>query len=156
MKAIDRFMDKVIIWPNGCWLWGGSMRVRSYGGFFADGKHHRAHRWIYEHVIGPIPEGHDAHHTCDSPWCVNPYHINPITRKEHSKTKKFFYSNRTHCKRGHPLTGSNVRILKAASGNGYRRCLLCIKESNARRTWDGHNYAVRTPLPKEPDNATNT
>lgn len=45
--------------------------------------------------------------------------------------------DKTHCKRGHPLTGDNLYI----DGSGFRRCRECIKINNDR------NNAKRNPKP---------
>jgi hypothetical protein len=34
-----------------------------------------AHRFIYEKVIGPVPEGRWVLHSCDVRGCVNPHHL---------------------------------------------------------------------------------
>lgn len=39
-----------------------------------------AHRWAYEEIIGPIPEGLEIDHLCRTPACVNPAHLEPVTR----------------------------------------------------------------------------
>lgn len=42
-----------------------------------------AHRCVYEHEVGPIPAGLELDHTCQNPPCVNPDHLDPVTRAEH-------------------------------------------------------------------------
>lgn len=42
-----------------------------------------AHVYAYERLIGPRPRGLDLHHTCENPGCVNPSHLEPLTRSEH-------------------------------------------------------------------------
>ncbi len=136
MKAIDRFFDKVTVWPNGCWLWCGAINQSIHGAFYYEGKNHPAHRWIYEYFFGPSSSELDHHHTCDNPWCVNPYHVKPLTKKEHTATKFNFHANQTHCKNGHPFSGDNLRIyMDRKTKKPIRRCIKCKSNSNSRRTY---------------------
>jgi hypothetical protein len=63
MRPEERFMAKVEIDPEtGCWIWTAYRMPRKkgkldYGVFQVNGKATLAHRWAYEHWIGPIPEG---------------------------------------------------------------------------------------------------
>lgn len=40
-----------------------------------DGRTTKIHRWVYEMVCGPIPDGLVIRHTCDNPACVNIDHL---------------------------------------------------------------------------------
>lgn len=77
---VERFWAKVNKIDGGCWLWTGNL-VRGYGqicvGRTADGKQQNvyAHRFSWEHFNGPIPDGLDCLHKCDTPPCVNPDHL---------------------------------------------------------------------------------
>lgn len=79
--AIERFTEKFAPDPNGCWIWTAAKFDNGYGAFkrsTRDGpgkRQVRAHRWSYEHYVGPIPEGMCVMHTCDVPACVNPDHL---------------------------------------------------------------------------------
>lgn len=82
----DRLMDKVQIGqsPTACWLWTGSLRagygqirVRTETGWTVAA----AHRVSYELARGPIPDGLDLDHLCRNTVCVNPRHLEPVTRQ---------------------------------------------------------------------------
>ncbi len=42
--------------------------------------HQGAHRVYYERVHGPIPDGLDLDHLCNQRDCVNPEHMESVTR----------------------------------------------------------------------------
>lgn len=60
---------------TGCWLWKGGIGDSGYGRFKVAGRMWRAHRWSYEHHVGPIPDDLRVCHHCDTPACVNPEHL---------------------------------------------------------------------------------
>ena len=86
----DRFWDQVATEPNtGCWLWLGSLTWQGYGRFKAgefraNGTQRfvRAHRFSYELLVAPIPEGEELDHLCSVRSCVNPAHLEPVTHAE--------------------------------------------------------------------------
>lgn len=71
---------------TGCWIWLRGTTENGYGVLAVDGrKRVKAHRWVYEQEVGPIPEGMALHHKCENPRCVNPAHLEPITPSEHQR-----------------------------------------------------------------------
>lgn len=73
----DRFLSKVKILPNGCWIWNGARDGNGYGHFGKDGRVQLAHRVSYELFIGPIPLRKYIYHHCDNPSCICPEHLFP-------------------------------------------------------------------------------
>jgi len=83
--AADRFWAKVDK-SDTCWTWTGSRNGRGYGLFMvAPGSCVRAHRFAYELLVGPIPDGLQLDHLCGVKACVNPSHLEPVTNEENSR-----------------------------------------------------------------------
>lgn len=68
--------------PFECWPWTGSIRKRDGYGVFAG---FMAHRYMWEFMVGPIPDGYTIDHLCARRDCVNPYHLEPVTRAENAR-----------------------------------------------------------------------
>ena len=80
---INDFIGKIEIKENDdCLYWKGRTTYNGYGLFNYDRAAVRAHRYIYEHCVGKIPDGLDIDHLCRNRSCVNPSHLEPVTRKE--------------------------------------------------------------------------
>lgn len=78
--------------PDDCWLWLGTVMNHGYGQFRigTSGKnevHHMAHRYAWERVNGPIPEGLTIDHLCEVILCVNPAHMEPVTNSENARRR---------------------------------------------------------------------
>lgn len=90
--AHERFMAKVSVSDDGCWIWAGAKNKDGYGSFWngqwRDGDTSRpvmvlAHRWSFLFIAWKaIPEGMYVLHTCDRPDCVNPAHLWTGTQKD--------------------------------------------------------------------------
>lgn len=130
----EKFMAKVEV-TDGCWLWRGVTRLNrakvAYGRFsmYLDGRrtYYTAHRMSYELFVGPIPEGHEIHHKCDVPLCVNPAHLLAMTPEEHRALHR-----PDVCKYGHTLSGENLYV----TSRGWHQCRECNRRwsrEHARR-----------------------
>ncbi len=149
-----RMMAKVEIdTDSGCWNWTGgtiapdpSSSTREFRGrieLYRRG--YRAYRVMYELLKGDIPEGMTLHHLCRNPRCVNPDHLEPVSHAENTRRRGLppmavVNQAKTHCPKGHPLSGDNLTV----GANGGRRCVACLrlyKRSWARKHRTRNNEA---------------
>ena len=65
--------------PSGCWQWLGGTAKDGYPKIRMSGKSVATHRWMYERLVGPIPEGMTLDHLCRNVACVNPEHLEPCS-----------------------------------------------------------------------------
>jgi hypothetical protein len=83
---LDRWREEDRGFETPCWVWTLMIGTQGYGIVATKRQPRRlAHRVVYEEVVGPIPAAHELHHRCENPRCVNPDHLEPVTRAEHAK-----------------------------------------------------------------------
>lgn len=135
---LERLLERVDV--GDCWEWTGTVSRNGYGAFmFLDptaGKvvNKLAHRLVYEQLTGPIPAGLDLDHLCRNRRCVNPDHLEPVTRREN--LRRGFGGQLagrrqralTHCANGHPFNDVNTGICP----RGWRFCLICRRAADHR------------------------
>lgn len=61
--------------PTQCWLWLGAKKPSGYGNVRRDKVYTSAHRLAWQITFGPIPNGMQVQHSCDTPSCCNPHHL---------------------------------------------------------------------------------
>jgi hypothetical protein len=72
----QRFWSKVDIRSTDeCWHWIGAKNNKGYGNFGYQGKIVIASRLAYILTFGEPPENHEVMHSCDTPACCNPRHL---------------------------------------------------------------------------------
>jgi len=93
MTFQEKFLD---IWEHSkaearqCWDWQGPIAVRDGYGYCSThrrGGRKFAHRLVYEHVHGKIPEGLVVDHACRNRACVNPEHLRLVTLKQNAENQ---------------------------------------------------------------------
>ena len=121
---MKRFTQKDIVRrsrPNdaGCWEWQGTIDRHGYGRIRSS----LAHRRSYALFVGPIAESLTVDHLCRNRRCVNPAHLEPVSKRENTLRGEGISAKnakKTHCIRGHLLGGLNLRM------NGRQRiCKAC-------------------------------
>lgn len=127
IQSIDRFAEKVALTDDGCLVWLGTT-VGGYGRFHID-SFVMAHRWAYEHLVGPIGDLHVLHR-CDNPPCVNPEHLFLGTLVDNMQDKlakgRAPRGNYSFCARGHEMTPENTKMRRQASGKYHMKvCIEC-------------------------------
>ena len=102
-----------------CWVWTRG-KCNGYGVYRHAGQHYRAHRWSWQEVNGPVPDGLELDHLCRNRACVRPSHLEAVTR-------------RTNALRGVGPTAVNAKKQKCLRGHEYqydpttnrRKCPAC-------------------------------
>lgn len=121
--------------PDECWRWPvgkpndeGRPRLR-WG---------MVYRITYRMLVDPdLPDDLDLHHLCGHAWCVNPWHLQPLPRKEHIALHRSMRPRKTVCVNGHDLTDpANVAVTIGRTGRmagrERRNCRACMAEWKRR------------------------
>jgi hypothetical protein len=127
-----RFWNKTSPCPaSGCWLWVGAVNSAGYGKIQLGGRLVHSHRAAYTAANGDIKPGLQIDHLCRVRSCCNPLHLEAVSASENVR-RGHIARRKTHCKRGHELSGGNVRVRPNA-----RFCRACDvirqRESQNRR-----------------------
>lgn len=121
-RLIEKFED-----TGSCWEWIGAKSSDGYGSVKNEGRTMGAHRLVYQLACGDIPEGLEIDHLCRNKSCVNPEHLEPVTRAENVAR---YAQTFTHCPQGHPYSGPNLIARERPNGWRTRDCRECKNESN--------------------------
>lgn len=134
-KPAEELFFKKVAQEGECWRWVGAVRPGGHGAFWYEQRVQQAHRVAYLLMVGEIPPGLDLDHLCRNRWCVNPYHLEPVTRSENNRRGLIGYGARDRCISGrHPIRGPEDYYVWSS---GDRTCRECAKfqarKSHARR-----------------------
>lgn len=114
-----------------CWLWAASCRPNGYGQFWDGERLVSAHRFSYEAYVGPIPEGLTIDHLCRVRRCVNPAHLEAVTRAENARrsdSPPALNARKIHCVHGHEFTEENTYV----ASDGSRSCRACLQSDERK------------------------
>lgn len=138
MNAIERFADKIgsPILPGHagqsgemtpCMPWVAGRTGKGYGQFWDGGRTVYAHRFAYETVVGPIPDGFQLDHLCRVRNCVNVDHLEPVTNKENLRrgvSPSAVHTAKVNC----PKCGGDYTSYTYPNGRTKRQCRTCYLE----------------------------
>lgn len=126
---LRKFMDKVSIDPEtGCMLWTGSMLPNGYGQVGWRNRLWVAHRAFWVFSGKPDPKGFDLDHLCRNRACINPDHLEMVSRSEN--LRRGFIAR--GCVNGHPYREDDFSIVNRSDGSQELRCKVCHRERNRR------------------------
>lgn len=126
---VERIKSRCDISPTGCWLWRGFKQHKGYGQTCYRNKNAFVHRRMFmiANGIKSLKTEKSVCHSCDVRHCCNPEHLwlgNAAANNMDSARKGRHRNGRkTHCKRGHPLSGKNLFVCSA----GLRHCNTCSR-----------------------------
>jgi len=109
-----------------CWIWTANENGHGYGVMRFRNKRIYAHMLSFLIHKGEIPDGKEIDHICRTRNCVRPSHLRAVTHRENmlsGNTIVAIQAARTHCPKGHPLSGDNLYLHK-----GKRGCLICRRQ----------------------------
>lgn len=128
----ERFWRKVQK-TAACWEWRAFRDQDGYGVFgVRTGLSVRAHRFAYEDLVGPIPDGLVIDHLCRNRACVNPAHLEPVENRTNilrGVGSPAQNARREFCVNGHPLAGDNLY----PQPDGKRMCKECRRQRKRAR-----------------------
>ena len=90
MRTIEeRIIDTVDFdLTTGCWNWAGTVTEKGYPWLMIKKQGKRGNRVSYAAFIGPILPGNEIDHVCFNRKCVNPQHLDSLTREQHIEANR--------------------------------------------------------------------
>lgn len=146
IHRVDKWSRYRVNKVTGCWIWLAAPGANGYARL--DGT--SAHRVYYEKFVGAIPEGYEVDHLCERRNCVNPEHLEAVTKSENNRRRahiQYSGKNAGECRRGHPMTGENVQYHgKKRKVSVCRQCARDRVRTGARKPYATDDVPVMEEL----------
>ena len=78
-QAMPEYVEEDHGYLSPCWIWTRGPYEHVYG----KRNHRNVHREAYEAAHGEIPFGYVIHHLCGETQCINPDHLEAMSRADH-------------------------------------------------------------------------
>lgn len=141
-RWMDRLKERTTTNDKGCFLWTGPVTTKGYPSHAHRKWRTGGHRIAYMIMHGvQLEKDQFVCHSCDQPNCWNPAHLwigDALTNQQDKNAKRRnYFTNKTHCRRGHEFTPENTHIRAGQAAYNYgpsRVCKECAR-INGRTKW---------------------
>lgn len=128
-------------WQGDCLIWNRALQGGGYGYLSIAGRQQVAHRVAYELTKGPIPAGLELDHLCRNRACINPMHLEAVTRSVNDSRGVSRNRLKLYCPQGHVYAGNNLILRRRPKGLVSRRCRACVAISK-HDSWVRHQQRL--------------
>ena len=123
---------------SGCWIWTGAIDDSGYARISYQKINKPAHRVSYTIFVGEIPQGLEIDHKCKVRCCVNPNHLEAVTKQENQRRcdnelKGSYNRAKTHCIKGHEYSEDNIYIHRSFKYGKLQHARICKTCHNDNR-----------------------
>ena len=87
-SVAEKVQEKLVRRESGCLEWTGYRRSNGYGVVTHRRQLFAVHRWTWEQVHGPIPEGLMVDHLCHNRACCEVRHLRLATNAQNQHNRK--------------------------------------------------------------------